>query len=52
MLLFIRTLKKQPKVIESWDATIWTVMIEKAIIHKNGSIKFVFYNGTEITVEV
>ena len=24
-------------------------MIEKAVVNKDGSIKFVFYNGTEIT---
>jgi len=24
------------------------VMVEKAIVHKDGGITFVFYNGTEI----
>ena len=48
--LFIRTLKKQPLVLEEWDDTIWTVMVEKAIVHRNGEITFIFYNGTEIRV--
>ena len=50
MSLFIRTLKKQPDILEEWDDTIWTMMVEKAIVHKDGSITFVFYNGTEIKV--
>lgn len=50
MALFIRTLKKQPKVLDAWDNTVWTVMVEKAIVHRDGTITFVFYNGTEIAV--
>ena len=49
--LFIRTLKKQPDRMDTWDDTIWTVMVEKAVVHRDGSITFVFYNGTEIPVE-
>ena len=48
--LYIRTLKKQPEVMHDWNDTIWTVMIEKAIVHKDGQITFVFQNGTEIKV--
>ena len=50
MALYIRTLKKQPEVLQEWNDTIWTVMVEKAIVHRNGEITFVFYNGTEISV--
>ena len=50
MALYIRTLKKQPEVMHDWNDTIWTVMIEKAIVHRNGEITFVFANGTEIKV--
>ncbi len=50
MSLFIRTLKRQPVVIDAWDDTIWPVMVEKGIVHRDGSINFVFYNGTEIEV--
>lgn len=50
MALYIRTLKKQPKVMHEWDDTIWTVMIEKAVVHRGGEITFVFQNGTEIRV--
>ena len=50
MALYIRTLKKQPEVLREWNDTIWTVMVEKAIVHRNGEITFVFYNGTEMSV--
>ena len=50
MALYIRALKKQPEVMHDWNDTIWTVMIEKAIVHRNGEITFVFANGTEIKV--
>ena len=50
MALYIRTLKKQPEAMHEWDDTIWTVMIEKAIVHKDGQITFIFQNGTEIKV--
>ena len=52
MALFIRTLKKQPEVLDYWDDTIWTVMVEKAIIHKNDQITFVFYNGSRVTLPI
>jgi hypothetical protein len=33
-----------------WEGSYWTVMVEKGIVHRDGQITFVFYNGTEITV--
>lgn len=51
MALYIRTLKKQPNVLTEWNDTIWTVMVEKAIVHRDKSITFVFYNGSEVKVE-
>ena len=50
MALFIRTLKRQPNQMDSWNDTIWTVMVEKAIVHKDGSITFMFYNGRSVAV--
>lgn len=52
MEVFIEILKKQPLVVEAWDESLWALMIEKAIVGREGSIKFIFYNGTEITEEV
>lgn len=39
MSLYIRTLKKQP------------VMVEKTIVHRNGEMTFVFYNGIKVRIE-
>lgn len=49
MEVFIANLKNQPLVVDEWDETLWALMIEKAIVGRDGSIKFIFYNGTEIT---
>ena len=48
--VFIRTLKKQPLILNEWSDTIWNVMVEKAIVHRTGEITFMFYNGTKIKV--
>lgn len=50
MALYIRTLKKQPTVLSEWNDTLWTVMVEKAIVHRNRDMTFVFYNGTKVRV--
>ena len=50
MALYIRTLKKRPIVLSEWNDTIWTVMVEKAIVHRNSEITFVFYNGTKVRI--
>ena len=52
MALYIRTLKTLPDVLHYWNDTIWTVMIEQAIVHKDGQITFVFQNGMEIKTAV
>ena len=49
--LYIRTLKKSRQVLTEWDDTVWTVMVEKAIVHKDKSITFVLYNGSKVRVE-
>ena len=51
MAHFIRTLKRQPEQIDSWNDTIWMLMVEKAVVHRDSSITFVFYNGKEIKVD-
>jgi len=52
MEVFIENLKRQPLVVEAWDDSLWALMIEKAVVGRDGSIKFIFYNGTEIKEEV
>src|SRR5690554_3720015 len=48
MEVFIENLKKQPLVVEEWDEALWSLMIEKAVVGRHGSIRFIFYNGMEV----
>ena len=50
MEVFIENLKKQPLVVEVWDEGLWALMIEKAIVGRDERVRFIFYNGIEITV--
>ena len=36
--------------LHRWKDTIWTVMVKKTIVHRNGEIDFVFHNGIEVKV--
>ena len=47
--MHINLLKNSKRVLTEWDSTVWTVMVEKAVVHRNGSITFHFYNGQNIT---
>ena len=48
MQIFIENLKKQPLVVEEWDESLWALMIERVVVSKDESIKFVFYNGIKV----
>ena len=48
--MHINLLKNSKRVLTEWDSTVWTVMVEKAVVHRNGSLTFHFYNGQNITV--
>lgn len=50
LALSINTMRASRQVLTEWDDTIWTVMVEKAIVRRDKTITFVFYNGSEITV--
>ena len=45
-----RTLKRSRQVLTEWDDTVRTVMVEKAIVHKDKTITFIFYNGSKVRV--
>ena len=46
---FLNNLKEQKDTITEWDDSLWNMMVEKAVVHRDGRITFIFYNGTEIT---
>ncbi len=47
---FIRALKEQAEFLDEWDDTIWMAMVEKAVVHRDGTLTFGFYNGVEISI--
>ena len=49
--LFIKSLEEKPLVLDEWDNSCWTLFVDKAIVHKDKSITFVFNNGTNIKIE-
>ena len=46
---FLNNLKEQKDTITEWDDNLWNVMVEKAVVHRDRRITFIFYNGAEIT---
>ena len=48
--IFVELLDSRPLLLESWDVFTWNVLLNKAIIHRNGDIEFVFRNKTTITI--
>lgn len=47
---FIEFFKKND-YIQEWDERIFNFTLEKAVVHKDKSITFVFLSGIEIKVE-
>lgn len=46
---FIETITAKDRLIAEFDSGLWLAVLEKAIVHEDGTIVFRFYNGTEIT---
>ena len=49
--LFIDLLGNSPLALSEWDDELWIAMVDKSIIHTDGSITFKFRSGTEIRIE-
>lgn len=48
---FMKSLIEAKEALEEWDDEVWMIMVEKAVVHRNKSVTFTFYNGKEITVK-
>ena len=48
---FIDQLEKAPASLEEWDSQVWSLLLEKGTVNRDGSITFEFRNGKEIKVE-
>ena len=49
--LFIDLIENSPLVLAEWDDELWIAMVDKSIIHTDGSITFKFRSGTEVRIE-
>ncbi|MBR6426936.1 MAG: hypothetical protein IKS28_03825, partial [Clostridia bacterium] len=45
---FMRTLANNDLVLDEWDESLWLTLIDKGTVLPDGSINFLFKNGTEI----
>ena len=45
---FIASLEDKETVIDEFSIDLWNLMIQDALVNEDGTIKFVFKNGTEI----
>ena len=45
---FIASLEDKETVIDEFSTDLWNLMIQDALVNEDGTIKFVFKNGTEI----
>lgn len=48
---FINTFMKVDSFIEEFDEKLWLATVDKVIIDKKGTLKFIFRSGTEINVK-
>ncbi|MEI3535354.1 MAG: zinc ribbon domain-containing protein [Bacilli bacterium] len=48
---FIDDLEKRPNVLEAYDEDIWSYLIDKAVVSRDGSINFNFRNGKKIKID-
>jgi regulator of replication initiation timing len=47
---FIDDLENRPNILEAYDEDIWSYLIDKAVVNRDGSITFNFRNGKEIKI--
>ena len=45
---YIDSLKTAPLALDTWDEQLWTLLVEKGIVQKDGSIEFEFNGGERV----
>ncbi len=48
---FIDNLRNSPLVLDTWDEQLWTLLVVKGIVQRDGSIEFQFIGGERIVAE-
>lgn len=49
MKSFVSSLNEADNHLNDWNANIWMLLIDSAVIHRDSSITFKFHNGNEIS---
>ena len=47
---FIDNLRNSPLVLDAWDEQLWTLLVVKGTVQRDGSIEFEFCNGETVSV--
>ena len=47
---FLKEMETAETIIDTWNNELWMIMVESAVVHKDKSITFKFYNGKEIRI--
>lgn len=50
--LFLKTLEKEDRIIQSFDEELWNILVKNMTILKNQTAVLLFKDGTKITVEL
>ena len=46
---FISNLNQADNHLKDWNPIIWMLLVESAVVHRDSSITFMFYDGSEFT---
>ena len=49
---FIQTLRERDLVLEEWDPSLWSILLDSGIVLPDGSINFTFKDGTQIQAAI
>jgi len=44
---FISNLMKTDDKLQDWNEHVWLMLVKRAVVHRDDSITFIFYNGDE-----
>lgn len=50
--VFMDLLKNSPQVITEWNESVFNMMIDKAVIHKDETIEFYFIDDSKVEIEL
>ena len=50
--LFLKTLEKEDRIIQSFDEELWNILVKNMTIMPNQTVVLLFKDGTKMTVEL